>query len=85
MITAYNSYKVRLLKVKSTRQKNDPNDIQSMLDMIGKTMSKISSLDSSAWTDQEKDSFREALAGLKLEVENRLAVTEAVVSGNVWV
>jgi hypothetical protein len=73
MITAYNSYKASLLKVKSTRQKKDPNDIQSMLDMIGKTMLRISALDSSAWTDHEKGSFCEALAGFKAEIEGRLA------------
>jgi hypothetical protein len=71
MMTAYNSYKARLLKIKSTRQKKDPNDIQSMLDMIAKTVVKVRSLDSSAWTDQEKDSFREALAGFRVEIESR--------------
>jgi hypothetical protein len=74
-VTVNNNYKARLLKVKSARQKKDPNDIQSILDMIGKTMLKITALDNSAWTDQEKESFCETLAGFKAEIESRLAET----------
>jgi ParB family transcriptional regulator, chromosome partitioning protein len=70
MTTAYNAYKAKQLKAKVTRQKKNPNDPQALFDMMDKTMTKIRSIDQSAWTDEEKANFQIALANLKIEIGN---------------
>jgi ParB family chromosome partitioning protein len=73
MTTAYNAYKAKLQKGKTTRQKKDPNEPQALFDMMDKTMTKIRSVDASAWTDEDKTNFQTSLTSLKTEIDNYLA------------
>ena len=72
MTTAYNAYKAKLQKGKTTRQKKDPNEPQAVFDMMDKAITKIRSLDTSAWTDDDKTNFQTSLASLKTEIDNYL-------------
>jgi ParB family chromosome partitioning protein len=72
MTTAYNAYKAKQQKGKTTRQKKDPNEPQALVDMMDKTMMKIRTIDTSAWTDDDKTNFRMALTSLKTEIDNYL-------------
>jgi len=65
MTTAYNAYKAKLAKGKATRTTKDPNDPQALLDLMDKTIAKISAIDSSAWTPDQIDSFTTALNNLQ--------------------
>jgi len=40
-------------------------------------MTKIQSLDTSAWTENDKNNFKMSLTGLKTEIDNRLAAMSA--------
>lgn len=73
MTTAYNVYKAKLQKGKTTRQKKDPNEPQAVFDMMDKAMTKIRSIDTSAWTDDNKTNFQTSLTSLKTEIDNYLA------------
>jgi ParB family chromosome partitioning protein len=73
MTTAYNAYKAKLQKGKTTRTKKDPNEPQALFDMMDKTMTKIRSVDASAWTDEDKTNFQTSLTSLKTEIDNYLA------------
>ncbi|MFA6413160.1 MAG: ParB/RepB/Spo0J family partition protein [Syntrophales bacterium] len=73
MTTAYNAYRARQQKGKTSRQQKDPNEPQALLDTVNKTTTKLQSLDTSAWTEENKTGFRTALTGLKTEVDNYLA------------
>ncbi|MCX5829856.1 MAG: ParB/RepB/Spo0J family partition protein [Deltaproteobacteria bacterium] len=72
MTTAYNAYKAKLQKGKTTRQQKDPNEPQVAFDMMDKAMTKIQSIDTSAWTEDDKTNFLASLASLKTEIENYL-------------
>jgi ParB family chromosome partitioning protein len=74
MQTAFNAYKAKQQKGKTTRQKKDPNEPQAFFDMVDKTMTRIQSIDTSAWTDEEKANFQTSLANLKIEINNHLAL-----------
>jgi len=78
MWTAYNAYKAKLQKEKTARQKKDPNEPQAVLDMMDKAMTKIQSVDTSAWTEDDKTNFKTALTGLRTEIDNRMAVQAAL-------
>jgi ParB family chromosome partitioning protein len=75
MTTAYNSYKAKQTKVKSTRQKKDPNDPALLVEVISKTTDKIRNLDKAAWSVEDASLFETALLGLKSEIENSLPPT----------
>jgi len=60
-------------KGKTTPQKKDPNEPQAVFDMMDKAMTKIRSLDTSAWTEDDKTNFRTAITSLKTEIDNYLA------------
>jgi ParB family chromosome partitioning protein len=72
MTTAYNAYKAKQQKGKATRQKKDPNESQAFFDMMDKTMAKIRSVDTAAWTDDEKANLWISLNSLKTEISNYL-------------
>lgn len=65
MTTAYNAYKAKLAKGKTARTKKDPTDPQPLLDLMGKTMEKISEVNSASWTPGQIDSFMTALNNLQ--------------------
>ena len=70
MTTAYNAYKAKQLKGKTTRTKKDPNDPQTLVDMLDKAMTKLQSIDTSAWTDEARANFQTSLANLKIAITN---------------
>ena len=82
MTTAYAAYKANLQKGKTIRQQKDPNEPQAFLDLIDKTATKIQSIDTSAWTDDNKANFQTSLANLKTEIDNNLTVPPAGPSTN---
>jgi ParB family transcriptional regulator, chromosome partitioning protein len=72
MTTAYNLYKTKLQKGKATRQRKDPNEPQAVFDTMEKAIVKIRSIDTSAWTEDDKTGFQTALTSLKTEIDNYL-------------
>jgi hypothetical protein len=48
IIAGERRYKAKQQKGKTTRQKKDPNEPQAVVDMMGKTMTKIRTIDMSA-------------------------------------
>ncbi|MFA5920987.1 MAG: ParB/RepB/Spo0J family partition protein [Methylococcaceae bacterium] len=72
MTTAYIAYKAKQQKGKTTRQKKDPNEPQAVFDMMDKAMTKIRTIDMSAWTDDNKTNFQTSLTSLKTEIDNYL-------------
>ena len=78
MITAFNAYKAKQLKGKTTRQKTveTPGVI---IDWVTKTTtklqtqnSKLSTQNYSDWTEEDQISYQTALTGLKTEIETYL-------------
>lgn len=72
MTTAYNYYKVRLQQGKPARKMKVPNDPQTLSDLIDKAAAKIGTVNTSAWTDEDKNHFRVSLTNLKAEIDNYL-------------
>jgi ParB family chromosome partitioning protein len=68
MITAYNAYLDKKNKVKRGQQKN-PNDPVAAAQGIARTTQKIRSLDSSVWTDEEREQFRVALEDMREAID----------------
>jgi len=73
MTTAYIAYKAKLQKGKTPRKKKDPNEPQTVFDMMDKALTKIRSIDMSAWTDDDRENFRISIASLKTEIDNYLS------------
>ena len=73
MTTAYNAYKAKSQKGKTTRTKTDPNEPQAVFDMMDMATTKIQSIDTSAWTEDDKTNFQTFLTILKTEIDNYLA------------
>jgi len=82
MTTAYNAYKANLQKGKTTRQKKAHNEPQAVFDMMDKAMTKIRSINTSAWTDNDNTNFRTSLTSLKTEIDNYLNAPPPVASRN---
>jgi len=82
MTTAYNAYKTKQRKEKTTRQKKDPNEPQAVFDMMDKAMTKIRIIDMSAWTDEDKANFRISLTSLKAGIDKYLNVAASQPSKN---
>jgi len=72
MTTAYNAYKAKQQQAKTTRQKKDPNEPQAVFDMVDKVVTKINSIDTSAWTNDDTTNFQASLNILKTEIDNYL-------------
>jgi ParB family chromosome partitioning protein len=70
MTTAYNAYKAKLQQGKTIRKKTVPNAPQVLFDMMDKTMTKLQTIDTSAWTDEERANFQTSLANLKIAIRN---------------
>ena len=88
MATAYNAYKAKLQKEKTKRGTDfksvprDPNEPQAVFDMIDKAVTKILSIDTSAWTDDDKTNFKTALTSLKTGIDNYLSAPPPAASRN---
>ena len=72
MVTAYNTYRLKLQKVKGSRQQKDPNDHATSLEIAQKTGMKIGNLDTVAWTDDEREIFRVTLEDLQNKIAHFL-------------
>ena len=78
MTTAWNAYKAKQLKklgdmMQSSppiSSKKDPNDPQALFDMLEKAITKLQSIDKTAWTEEAKANFQTTLASLKIEITN---------------
>ncbi len=78
MITAYQALKVKLQKGKGVRQKSNPNDPLVLFDMMDKSITKIKTIDTSAWTAEQKASFQVSLVNMKTEIESYLSTVAPV-------
>lgn len=72
MITAYNNYKAKIQKGTAPRPKRDANEPQSILDLLEKAVSKIQAMDTTAWTEENKNYLHATLTSLKTEIDNYL-------------
>ena len=76
MTSAYIACKAKIKRgtdLKSgPRVPRDPNEPQAVFDMMDKTMTKIRSIDTSAWTDNDNANFRTSLTSLKTGIDNYL-------------
>lgn len=73
MITAYNAYVDKQNQVKGSRQKKDPNDPVAALEIAQKTVTKIGAIDTTAWTDEERESYRVTLVALRDKIDSFLS------------
>ncbi|MCK9365499.1 MAG: hypothetical protein M0P74_18100 [Syntrophales bacterium] len=78
MLTAWDTYKDKRDKTPAGRQKRDPNNQAQALDALVKTAAKISDIDNSAWTDDEKEAYRAALINLQTAIESFLNPASAL-------
>ena len=69
MMTAYNAYMDKQNQVKGIRQKKDPNDPVAAAEIAQKTVTKIDTIDTTAWTDEERESFRVTLVELRDKID----------------
>ncbi len=75
MITAWNAWREKQSKTKATRPLKDPNDPASARETVQKTMTtigKLASLDTAAWTDDEREGLRVSLVDLKTKIDDVL-------------
>ena len=73
MITAFNTLKDKLGKVRQPRQKTDPNEPQAFLVLLEKTGAKLDAIDTSAWTADDHNSLGITLTALRDKIDTRLA------------
>ena len=69
MMTAYNAYMDKQNQVKGVRQKKDPNDPVAAAEIAQKTVTKIDTIDRTAWTDEERENFRVTLVELRDKID----------------
>ncbi len=72
MITAYQTLKNKLTRVKDGQEKKDRNEPQSVRAFLVKTASRIDALDPSAWTTEEQENFQTSLVVLKTIIDRYL-------------
>lgn len=67
MITAWNKYKEKQTKSAEarTKQSKAPATAEEVIDWVARTNAKLSAIDTTAWTDEEKSAFTQALEALK--------------------
>jgi hypothetical protein len=73
MITAYNAWMDKLNQVKGSRQRKDPNDPVAAVEIAQKTAAKIGAIATTAWTDEERESYHAVLAGLRDKIDSILS------------
>jgi hypothetical protein len=49
-----------------------PHEPQAAFDLMGRAMTKIRKIDTSAWTEEDNTAFRDSLASLKAEIDHYL-------------
>ena len=72
MISAYKACKAKLQTEKAARRRTVPNAPQAVFDMMDKAMTKIRTIDLSAWTDNNRENFRISITSLKTEIDSYL-------------
>jgi ParB family chromosome partitioning protein len=70
MTAAYHTYNDKVAAVKLSGQKRDPNDPQKVFDLLVKTVTKLSSIDTSNWSENDKNTFQTSLTDLITEIGN---------------
>ena len=78
MMTAYNAYMDKQNQVKGIRQKKDPNDPVAAAEIAQKTVTKIDTIDRTAWTDEERENFRVTLVELRAKIDRFLSPRSAL-------
>ena len=73
MSSAYAAYKEKHQPLAASPRSKNPHHPQSVLPVFTKAATKITALDTSAWTEEEKSNFQNTLTSLKTEIENYLA------------
>jgi len=76
MITAYNAYRLKQqpkVEGPTPTPKKGPNDPAFAVEWMEKTMMKIDGIDTAAWTDDERESFRVSLVALENKIDGFLA------------
>ena len=73
MITAFNTLKEKLDKVRQPRSKSAPNEPQPFLDLLEKTGAKLDAIDTTTWTADDHNSLGISLTTLRDKIDARLA------------
>jgi ParB family chromosome partitioning protein len=69
MLTAYAAYRAKQDKTQTKGTKRDPNDPAVVLEFTQKATAKIGTIDTSAWTDDEREGLRVAFVDLQNQIE----------------
>ena len=71
MMTAWNAYKAKLAKqaAGTTRQAKTPETPEDVIVWLGKTADKLDGLETSAWTEDQQNSFGQALVHLQESIQ----------------
>ena len=74
MITAWNHYKEKLAKETGGPKKRErtPESVEDIMTWLSKALTKLNSIDTSAWTEEEKGTFNETLSMLAASIQGRL-------------
>jgi ParB family chromosome partitioning protein len=79
MITAWNQYKDKLAKAAEGRKKREkvPESASDILKWVSKTVNKLEGLDTSTWTDNEKNALNQTLQNLHESIQSILKPSES--------
>jgi hypothetical protein len=72
MISDWNAWQSKQQKVKTSRQKKTPNDPADVLEMTQKALTKLDTLDTTAWSDDDRERLRVALGALNEKIAGLL-------------
>ncbi len=72
MFTAYTAFRDKQQQGKREVKKKDPNNPVYALSTVERTTAKISTIDTSAWAEDDRESFRVSLVNLQTGIENYL-------------
>lgn len=77
MITAWNKYKEKQTKSAEarTKQSKAPATAEEVIDWVARTNAKLSAIDTTAWADEEKSAFTQALETLQTTLGNFIHAT----------
>ncbi len=72
MITAWTKYKEKQIKSAEarTKQSKAPATAEEVIDWVARTNAKLSAIDTTAWTDEEKSAFTQVLQSLQATLGN---------------
>jgi ParB family chromosome partitioning protein len=78
MVTAWNQYKDKLARAAEGRKKREivPESATGILNWVSKTVNKLDGLDTSAWTEEQKNTFNQTLMNLQESIQAILNPSE---------